>query len=277
MPSFASGNACCTACASTCADECLMTERPVGESAGTGSTTSPSEITQDRSRTSPFTRATTTSRSPVNRSPAVVPVVTSRSFRWAWRSSTWTRIWDTALPHVDGRVMTFGLMPRCYRPQRPGPKWIDRSALPGGRAAGGGRAVVGELAQFRGQRVDREEDGPARGGRRMPEIGRDLTPAQAGQLGGRDVRADLAGGAAEVDERGLPRTVEPAHGRLIGGCEPLQLSIARRLTRVVGRLDEDVGEGLDGGEGQVAARIGRAVERPAVGRGDALGKRGARG
>ncbi len=42
MPSFASGNACCTACAMTCAVECLITERPSGESAVTGSTSSPS-------------------------------------------------------------------------------------------------------------------------------------------------------------------------------------------------------------------------------------------
>ena len=50
MPSFASGNACCTACAITCAVECLITARPSGESAVTGSTSSPSASAQARSR-----------------------------------------------------------------------------------------------------------------------------------------------------------------------------------------------------------------------------------
>ena len=63
MPSFASGNACCTACAMTCAVECLITARPSGESAVTGSTSSPSASAQARSRSCPLTRATTTSLS----------------------------------------------------------------------------------------------------------------------------------------------------------------------------------------------------------------------
>ncbi len=76
MPSLASGKCCCTAWAMTCAVEWRSTASPSSEETSTPSTTSPSASTWDRSRSSPLTRATTTSRSSVNSSAAVVPAVT---------------------------------------------------------------------------------------------------------------------------------------------------------------------------------------------------------
>src|SRR6476620_1043404 len=79
MPSLASARSDWTACARTCAVECRSTDRPSSLSTVTGSTTSPSPRTWNRSRSWPLTRATTTARSPSKRSPAVVCSATDRS------------------------------------------------------------------------------------------------------------------------------------------------------------------------------------------------------
>ena len=64
MPSFASGNSCCTAWASTCAVEWRRIDRPSGLPARTGSTTSPAASGYARSRSSPLTRAAITAAAP---------------------------------------------------------------------------------------------------------------------------------------------------------------------------------------------------------------------
>src|SRR4051812_26504951 len=79
MPSLALGLTSCTAWASTCAAEWRRTARPSSEPTVTGSTTSPSASTWARSRSWPFTRATTTALSSPNRSAAVVSAATDRS------------------------------------------------------------------------------------------------------------------------------------------------------------------------------------------------------
>src|SRR5690349_12078682 len=134
MPSFASGNCCCTACASTWAAEWRMTLRPSSVFAATGSTSASASGAQARSRSFPSASRTTTIVSsplvgrPASRTaaPAVVPAgTTTREAATGETGGDWDTIGSSSWSDKDDAVDA------SRRPARASRAWREsRAARP---------------------------------------------------------------------------------------------------------------------------------------------------